>query len=245
MRIKSERDHRPLEHNTPIREIIGSLNSMAHSTRPDIIFAVSTLTRNMTNPVFQDWKNAKRFFRYIKWTIEYGYIIRSSSNQLLGYSNSNYGGDDETSRSTSGTLIQIGTSIIYWKDKFQKTIEQSTTEAELYAVATTAKEVLTTIETYKYFNLNISIQIPIKVDMQAVIHIVNSNRITRNIKYIRIRNHFVHHEVEYGRICLQSVVSQDNLSDIFTTPLPRPQFELLRSRILERIPLQGGNKEYL
>ena len=154
---KGSRGITPLPPNYPIRELIGCLNYLAHTSRPDLLFAVSNLSRYMANPTTQDWINAKRILRYLKGTAEYGYSISKSKAVLSALCDSDYGGDEITSRSTSSVLIKAGTTPIYWRSKYQKVVAQSTTEAELYAVSTTSKELSAIIE------LCLELQIPISM----------------------------------------------------------------------------------
>jgi len=53
---------------TPYREAIGSLMYLAVATRPDIAFAVSTLSRFLDNPGDTHWEAVKQIFRYIAGT---------------------------------------------------------------------------------------------------------------------------------------------------------------------------------
>lgn len=50
------------------RSLIGCLSYIALSTRPDIQFSVSYLSRYLNKPNIQLWKAAKRILRYLKET---------------------------------------------------------------------------------------------------------------------------------------------------------------------------------
>ena len=52
--------------NTPYREAIGNLMYAAVAMRPDITFAVSTLSQFLDNPGDAHWEAAKRVFRYLQ-----------------------------------------------------------------------------------------------------------------------------------------------------------------------------------
>jgi hypothetical protein len=53
-------------------QIIGSLMYLASATRPDISFAVSKLSRFMSNPGIDHWHAFERVMRYICGTMSYG-----------------------------------------------------------------------------------------------------------------------------------------------------------------------------
>ena len=55
--------------------------------------------------------------------------------ELKGYTNSDWGGCVDDSRSTSGYLFSLNSGVFTWNSKKQETIAQSTTEAEYIAAA--------------------------------------------------------------------------------------------------------------
>ena len=55
----------------PYREAIGSLMYAAIATRPDISFAVSTLSQFLENPGESHWEAVKRVFRYLAGTSDF------------------------------------------------------------------------------------------------------------------------------------------------------------------------------
>ncbi|KAL6335591.1 hypothetical protein AAG906_030724 [Vitis piasezkii] len=95
------------------RSLIGSLLCLTAS-RPDILFDVSVLSRFMHSPSEKHFSAAKRVLRYIKGTIALGVQFSKSAEgdlKLLGYSNSDWGGCVDDSRSTSGYLFFLGSDI--------------------------------------------------------------------------------------------------------------------------------------
>lgn len=239
--VDLNRSDQPIDPNVPIRELIGSLIYLAHTSRPDILFAVNFLARNMAKPVAQDWSNAKRILRYLKGTPDFGYEISASSLSLKAISDADYGGDTATSKSTSGLLILAGDTPIYWKSKTQHTVAQSTAEAELYAITAVVKDLIGIVDLLKELQIPIKSPIPVYTDNQAAIAITNSATQTRAVKHIRIRRHFIQDEIEHNRIIIKSITSEENTADLFTKSLPRPRFEQLRSSLVRsQAPLQGG-----
>ena len=87
------------------RSLIGSLLYLTAS-RPDILFVVSVLSRFMHSPSEKHFSAVKRVLRYIKGTTDLGVQFSKSVEgdlKLLGYSDSDWGGCVDDSRSTSGT----------------------------------------------------------------------------------------------------------------------------------------------
>ena len=67
--------------------------------------------------------------------------------------------------------------------------------------------------------------------------LAKDNKFHVRTKHINLRYHFIHEVVEDGKIQVKYVLMDDNISDIFTKPLPRPKFakfvELLGLRRLD------------
>ena len=57
---------------------------------------------------------------------------------LLGFSDSDYAGDVEDRRSTSGAVYFLGKSLVTWSSQKQKIVALSSCEAEYVAAAATA-----------------------------------------------------------------------------------------------------------
>lgn len=74
----------------------------------------------MQAPTEQHYKAAKRILRYIRGTTDFGIIYsRATLVKLLGFSNSDWAGNDEDMKSISGHCFTIGTRVISWSSKRQ------------------------------------------------------------------------------------------------------------------------------
>jgi hypothetical protein len=82
---------------TLYKKLIGSLMYLT-TTRPDIMYAVSLLSRFMESPKDTHWKVGKRILRYIAGSVNEGICYTSSENDcLIGYTDNDFAGsiDDE------------------------------------------------------------------------------------------------------------------------------------------------------
>lgn len=123
---------------TLFKQIVGSLMYLT-ATRPDIMHAVSLISRYMESPMESHLMAAKRIFRYLQGTKEYGIFYKKEKmSNLLGYTDSDYAGDPDDSKSTSGYVFMMGTGAIAWSSKKQQIVTLSTTEAEFVASTTCA-----------------------------------------------------------------------------------------------------------
>ena len=89
-------------------QIIGSLMYLASATRPDISFAVSKLSRFVSNPGDEHWKALERVMRYLKGTTSYGIHYSGYPKVLEGYSDSNWTFDPDEIKVTSGYVLTLG-----------------------------------------------------------------------------------------------------------------------------------------
>ena len=81
----------------------------------------------------------KHLLRYVSGTLNYGLFYgRGGVKELIGYTDSDHGGDHENRRSTSGVLFYLVRNLITWQSRKQKTVFLSTCESEYIAAATGA-----------------------------------------------------------------------------------------------------------
>ena len=123
---------------------VGSLLYLATRTRPDISFAVNNVARYCSKPTKSHWTAVKRIFRYLRGTTHHGllYSKGSESHDLIGYSDADWGGDDNDYKSTTGYLFQIGGTAVTWKSKKQSCVALSTAESEYMALSSAAQEAI-------------------------------------------------------------------------------------------------------
>jgi len=100
---------------TMYRSIIESLIYLVN-TRPDIAYAVGLVSRFMEGPTKEHWSAVKRIVRYISGTLNYGCKCISGKKeelQLLGFSDSDHGGDMVNRRSTTGLVFFLGQNLVH------------------------------------------------------------------------------------------------------------------------------------
>ncbi len=76
---------------------------LSTGTRPDIAFAVSNVAKFSSNPTKQHWTAVKRILRYLKGTRNFGLLYTNGNvDEFIGYSDSDWAGDLDDRKSTSG-----------------------------------------------------------------------------------------------------------------------------------------------
>ncbi|KAJ9523607.1 hypothetical protein QJQ45_007310 [Haematococcus lacustris] len=117
--------------------LVGSLLYLTCCTRPDIAFAVGALARHMSSPTKQHWAAACNVLSYLKGTCDHGLLFGGVTG-LQGFSDSDYAGDKDTARSTTGYLFTLNGGAISWSSRLQPTVALSTAEAEYMAASNAA-----------------------------------------------------------------------------------------------------------
>uniref|UniRef100_A0ABD2WMS0 Integrase catalytic domain-containing protein n=1 Tax=Trichogramma kaykai TaxID=54128 RepID=A0ABD2WMS0_9HYME len=88
------------------REVVGSLMYLQVVSRPDIAFAVNVASRALENPTNKHWQLVKRILRYLKGTVDLG-LFYENTNDFVTYCDSDWAGDKETRKSTSGLICML------------------------------------------------------------------------------------------------------------------------------------------
>ena len=171
------------------------------STRPDITYAVQTISRFTKNPGSAHWEVVKRIFRYLKGTQELWLSYRGIMRELTGYADAD-GNMAEDCHVISGYAFLLHGGAVSWTAKRQEIISLSTTESEYISATYTAKEALwfqslisqlfkTTLDATTLFS-----------DNQLAIALTKDHQYHARTKHIDIQFHFILWIIENGSILL-------------------------------------------
>ncbi|RVX02552.1 Retrovirus-related Pol polyprotein from transposon TNT 1-94 [Vitis vinifera] len=211
---------------------IGSLMYAAQCTRADISFAVSKLSRFISNPSVEHWKAIGRVLGYQKNTKELSLQYSKLPAILEGYSDASWISSVRDNLSTTGWVFTLGGGAVSWGSKKQTCISHSTMEAEFIALAAIGKEAewLRDLMMDIPFAANNVSTVSIHCDSQATLTRAYSGVYNGKSRHINIRHEYVRQLIQYGIISISFVRSSGNLTDPFTKPLTRD---------LVRIHLEG------
>ncbi|XP_016549353.1 secreted RxLR effector protein 161-like [Capsicum annuum] len=124
--------------STFYKQIVGSLMYLT-ATRPDIMYTISLVSRYMECPTEMHLLDAKRILRYLQGTKDFGIFYRNGEKaDLIGFTDSDYAGDQDGRKSTSGYVFILGIRVVSWSSKKQTVVTLSSTEAEFVAVTACA-----------------------------------------------------------------------------------------------------------
>ncbi|KAL0434463.1 UNVERIFIED_CONTAM: Retrovirus-related Pol polyprotein from transposon TNT 1-94 [Sesamum latifolium] len=130
--------------NIPYSNAIGSVMYLMVFTHPDIAYAVSCLSRFMSNVGLPHWEALKCLLRYLNVSMNTGIKFSKHSDDvnLVGYVDSNYANDRDSRRSTTSYVFTLCGACISWKSQLQNIVALSTTEAEYIATTEVLKEAI-------------------------------------------------------------------------------------------------------
>ena len=112
-------------------------------TKPDICFAMSTLSQFMFEPRHIHWVIAKHVLRYLHGTVAYGLRYTYSGGVTLHwYTDSNWEGSAVDRKCTSGYCFSMGSAMISWSSWKQSTMVLSTTESKYIATCSACQEAM-------------------------------------------------------------------------------------------------------
>lgn len=219
------------------QEKVGTLLYAAISTRPDIAFDVNRLSQHMLAPTEGDARACDRVFQYLAGTKKHGLLFGRKDRDtpvVSAYADADWGNDKLDRKSVTGWIAMVNGDPVSWASKKQKVVAQSTCEAELYAEAAAINE-------SKWLNgllTEIGTQIPeaplIYGDNQSAQELSKNDIKSERTKHIDIKYHYIHDEVNSGRIRLQWIPTKRQLADILTKALAGPSHSELKNQLLVR-----------
>jgi len=234
----------------PYRETIGSLIHISRHTRPDISLAVGICSRYTNNPGKAHWEAVKNILRYLKGTRHHtlnlcpstlshistaiGSHVNSTEGPIkfFGYTDSDWAGDLDSAKSTSGYAFYLGGALISWQMKTQPITAPSSGYAELIAAYQATSEAIWTRNFLKHLAItDISDPTIIYCDNEGAIKNSKEHMVTPRNKSYSTKYHWVRDQYQQGEIQLEHISGQHNIADIFTKPLPASRFQSLRTQL--------------
>src|SRR5579859_4230130 len=170
------------------QQIIGSLLYAQIGSRPDISFAVARLSQFASNPSSQHLRLAKYVLNYLKSTKDLliRYTGGTTGKGLHGYANSSWG-DQEDRHSMSGYVFLLANTPISWCTRKQKTIAQSTTEAEYMSVSEASNQAVWYRTFLEELGYEVTSPIPLHCDNKGAVDLALNPVTGRHSKHIAIK----------------------------------------------------------
>jgi len=239
-------DDLPVEQRDALRlqyqSLVGSLNWLAHTTRPHLSTIVSLLAQHQSNPSTGHLEAAKHVVKYLAGTKTLGICFTSKrrpilesflhfplQHQVLSMSDANWGPQDASltkstfelplfaSRSMSAFYIDL-LGPIHWLSKRQTVTAGSSAEAEIYATDECIKFLLELVQLLEFLGVK-------ELFMPSTTTVYNDNMAcvnwskcttTKGLRHIQMKENRVRESILSNFVIIKHIDGKVNLADIFT-----------------------------
>jgi hypothetical protein len=143
--LRRDLDGDPFIEKWDYRSVVGKLNFLEKSTRPEIAYAVHQCARFASNPRQSHANAVKYLCRYLLATKDKGLILRPDSTKSFEvHVDCDFAGnwvredamnDPSTAKSRTGYIISYGGCPVVWASKLQTEVVLSSTESEFVGLS--------------------------------------------------------------------------------------------------------------
>jgi hypothetical protein len=247
--LSADTDGEPFDEHWHYRSVIGKLNFLEKSSRPDIAYAVHQCARFSESPRKSHADAVKRIGRYLKATKDKGLILDPKRHSFDCWVDASFAGDwnrdtamDDvhTAKSRSGFVLMYANCPVIWASKLQTEIALSTTEAEYVSLSQALREVIPVLNMLIEANAHgitvtkdqPKIHCKLFEDNSGALELAKVPKMRPRTKHINIKYHHFRDYVRQGLVTVHAVASTSQVADMFTKPLPRNLFSTFRKFIM-------------
>jgi hypothetical protein len=247
--LQEHRNSDPHNESWHYRGVIGKLNFLEKSTRPDIAYAVHQCARFSEHPKVEHTKAVKAIGRYLMQSQDRGLIFKPQDKAIECFADADFAGswcpenaerDESTARSRTGYLLKYANCPIVWASKMQTEVALSSTESEYIALSQSLREVIPMIEFIKElttagikFNIGVPVtKCTVFEDNNGALEMAQTPKMRPRTKHINIKYHHFRSAVQRGDIEIEKIHTSEQEADIFTKPLDEKTFIYLRHKFM-------------
>jgi len=196
------------------QSIIGSLLFVMLGMRLDIAFAIIKMSQFMANPTEEHFLKALHIVKYLGSTPNLALHFSGGASSLDCYSDSDWAGNSETRRSTSGYAIQfLGNDLVSWRSRRQPTVALSSTEAKYMSMCDCTQQILWIKSLFQECHLSLQ-HFMMFGDNKGAIHIVQNPVMEGQSKHIDIKYYFLRECIEKQTFMLDYVPTDQQKADM-------------------------------
>ena len=148
----------------------------------------------------------------------------------LGFSNSDWAGNADNRKNTTGGCFYVGANLVAWMSKKQNYVSLSTTEAEYITAGSCCSQLLSMKKLLSDYGISQDTMV-VYCDNSSTIDISKNPVQHSKTKHIEIRYHFIRDLVERKIVVLEYIPTERQNAEIFTKPFDRSKFETFRQVI--------------
>jgi hypothetical protein len=248
--LRRDLDGEPFDEKWDYRSVIGKLNFLEKSTRPEIAYAVHQCARFASNPRKSHANAVKYLCRYLAATKDKGLIFRADSSKSFEvHVDCDFAGnwvkedamnDPSTAKSRTGYVISYGGCPVIWASKLQTEVVLSSTESEYVGLSESLRiaiVMMSLLTEMKTFGVDIPSTTP-KVfcklfeDNAGAIHLAKVPKMRPRTRHINQKYHHFREWVKKGIIEVLPIDTLEQPADLLTKPLDLLSFMKHRFTIM-------------
>jgi Reverse transcriptase (RNA-dependent DNA polymerase) len=250
VRLHRDVSGKPYSDDWHYRSIIGKLNFLEKSTRPDIAYAVHQCARFCLEPKESHATAIKRIGKYLQSTKDKGMILNPKKHSFDCYVDADFVGnwnrvtadvDPGTAKSRTAFIISYAGCPVSWASKLQTEVALSSTEAEYNALSESLRHVRFLMQIvdeakevgWETFVGTPTVHCKVFEDNSGALEMSRLPKMRPRTKHLCVRLHHFREHVRLGKITIQHISSEKQLADIATKPQPTDLFVAQREAILQ------------
>lgn len=212
-------------------------------TRPDLSYSVQHLSQFFHTPRVPHLRAALHVLKYLKGTLDEGiWYSANSGAHLSAYSDGDWSSCQFSIRSLSAYDVFLGSNLLSWKTKKQRSVRKSSAEVEYRSMSATASELVWIQGVLEDLQVAIHLPVPLYCDNTSAEHLAKNPMFHDKTKHLKRDMHYVRELVDTGFIQTEHVSSLNQLADVLTKPLPSSQHKVLSAKLglTSKVQLEGG-----
>ena len=248
--IGADKDGEPFDEEWSYAAAIGMLLYLSSNTRPEIQFAVHSVSRYTHAPKKSHGQAVKRIIRYLIGTKDKGIEFVPDLSQgldcwvdasfagLWGYEDAQ---DPASIKSHTGFVLTLFGCPVLTQSRRQNIVTLSSTAAEYVALSEAMRELIPMrrllLEITTKLKLPAIAQTLVKStvfeDNQSCLALANAPKLLPGNKYLALRYHFFRSEIGSDKgVLVQWVSTDQQVADLSTKSLGPAQFKVLRKKLM-------------
>jgi hypothetical protein len=248
--LNKDEDGDDFDESFHYRGVIGKLNFLEKSTRPDIAYAVHQAARFAAEPKASHGRAVRHLCRYLAGTKDKGLIIQPDLSKAFEvWVDADFCGlwnkeiaptDPSTARSRTAYAITYAGSLASWISRLQTEVAHSSTEAEYIALSQSLRDaipMMRLLEEAQAKGIPIAHTTPIFrctvfEDNSGCVELANVPKLRPRTRHINLKYHHFREHVANKAIQVKKVDGDNQLADLLTKPLAADKFLFLRKGLL-------------
>ena len=176
--------------NIPYCKAVGVLMYMMLGTHPDVLYAVTMVSKFLSNPGMAHWDAVKQIYHYLLSLKDLWLMYGGEMKVLVEYADVD-GSMAKDQCTISGYTFIVDGGAVSWSTKCQEIVSLSTTESEYIATTHTAKEVLWLCSLIMQVFSPLTQATTLFSDNQSAITLTKDHKYHPCTKHIDVQFHFI------------------------------------------------------